>query len=327
LTGRTLPSSPPPPALPAHSSAPAGPSPVAPGPSALLEWSALWTVYIVWGSTYLAIRVLVETVPPLLGGGARFLLAGAIMLGVLAVLRGPRAVRVSRSEALFAWLVGTLLMGANGLVSVAEKEVPSGVAALLIATVPLWVILYRRLAGEPITARSAGAVALGFVGVGILMLPGEQSAGASLLGLLTVVVAAAMWAAGSFTSPRVTLPRDLVVSTGWQMLLGGFSCVVAGLALGEASDVDFSAFSSDSVWAWVYLVVVGSLVAFTAYAWLLRNVNVSKVATYAYVNPVVAIFLGWLILDEVVTVVTVAGASVIVLSVALVIRTEGQRRR
>jgi drug/metabolite transporter (DMT)-like permease len=291
-----------------------------------LEWSGLWIVYLVWGSTYLAIRVMVETVPPLLGGGARFVLAGVIMLAVLTGLRGWRAVRLTRQEALFALIVGTLLMGANGVVSVAEKEVPSNVAALLIATVPLWVILYRRVAGEAISGRSAAAVALGFVGVGVLMLPGEQNAGASLLGLLAVVVAAVMWAGGSFISPRVTLPRDLVVSSGWQMVLGGLACLAAGLAVGEADEVDFSAFSSDSILAWAYLVVVGSLVAFTAYAWLLRNVNVSKVATYAYVNPVVAIFLGWLILDEAVTAITFVGASVIVASVFLVIRTESQRR-
>jgi drug/metabolite transporter (DMT)-like permease len=286
----------------------------------------MWIIYIVWGSTYLAIRVMVETVPPLLGAGARFVLAGAIMIAVLAALRGVRAVWPTRAEALFALLVGSLLMGANAVISVAEQEVPSGVAALLIATVPLFVILYRRLAGDAVTARSTAAVALGFVGVGVLMLPGEQNAGASIVGLLGCVVAAAMWALGSFSSPRVRLPKDLLVSTGWQMLLGGMACVAAGLVVGEAGDVDFGAFSSDSILAWTYLVVVGSLFAFTAYAWLLRNVPVSKVATYAYVNPVVAIFLGWMILDESVTAITFAGAAIIVVSVALVIRTESRLR-
>jgi drug/metabolite transporter (DMT)-like permease len=286
----------------------------------------MWIIYIVWGSTYLAIRVMVETVPPLLGAGARFVLAGAIMIGVLAALRGVRAVWPTRAEALFALLVGSLLMGANAVISVAEQEVPSGVAALLIATVPLFVILYRRLAGDAVTARSTAAVALGFVGVGVLMLPGEQNAGASIVGLLGCVVAAAMWALGSFSSPRVRLPKDLLVSTGWQMLLGGTACVAAGLVAGEAGDVDFGAFSTDSILAWTYLVVVGSLFAFTAYAWLLRNVPVSKVATYAYVNPVVAIFLGWMILDESVTAITFAGAAIIVVSVALVIRTESKLR-
>jgi drug/metabolite transporter (DMT)-like permease len=323
LTSRTLPSPSSSQAPPAAT--PAGPFPVKQPPPVWQEWTGLWIVYIVWGSTYLAIRVMVETVPPLLGGGARFVIAGTIMLGVLTALRGWRSVRVSRREALFALVVGTLLMGANGVVSLAEKEVPSNVAALLIATVPLWVILYRRMAGDSITPRSAGAVLLGFAGVGVLMLPGEQNEGATLLGLLACVGAAAMWAGGSFISPRVTLPRDLVVSSGWQMVFGGLACLAAGLAVGEGGEVHFDAFSGDSVLAWAYLVVVGSLVAFTAYAWLLRNVNVSKVATYAYVNPVVAIFLGWLILDEAVTWLTVVGAGVIVASVALVIRSEQRR--
>jgi drug/metabolite transporter (DMT)-like permease len=147
-----------------------------------------------------------------------------------------------------------------------------------------------------------------------------------MLGLAACVVAAVMWASGSFAAPRVRLPGDLLVSTGWQMLLGGLVCVAAGLAAGEAPEVDPAAFSTRSVVAFAYLVVVGSWIAFTAYAWLLQNAPISRVATYAYVNPVVAIVLGWLILDEVVTPVTVVGATVIVVSVALVVRIENARR-
>jgi drug/metabolite transporter (DMT)-like permease len=286
-------------------------------------WGALWTVYLVWGSTYLAIRVMVETMPPLLAAGARFSVAGAVMVAVLSL---RRSVRPTRAQLLSALLVGILLPGANAVVSVAEQEVPSSIAALLIASVPLWVILLRRAAGESVSRASVGAVLVGFAGVALLLRPGEQSGDATVLGLAAVVVAALMWASGSFASPRLSLPRDPLVSTGWQMLLGGLVCVAVGLAVGEAGDVDVGEFSTRSIVALTYLVAVGSWFAFTAYAWLLQNAPIAKVATYAYVNPVVAILLGWLVLDEVVTPITIAGAAIIVVSVALVVRIESARR-
>jgi len=286
----------------------------------------LWIVYLVWGSTYLAIRVMVETVPPLLGAGARFSFAGAVMVAVVAARRGIAAVRVGPAELRGALLVGTLLCGANAVVTVAEQEVPSAIAALLVATVPLWVLCLRRSAGERVTRAGLAAVLVGFGGVALLMLPGEQTAGASLLALLAVVAAALAWASGSFLAPRSALPADQFASTGWQMLLGGAMCLLAGLAAGEAPDVDPARFSADSVLAFAYLVVFGSWLAFTAYAWLLQHAPLSKVSTYAYVNPVVAIVLGWLILDEAITALTLAGAAVIVASVALIVRVEAPRR-
>jgi drug/metabolite transporter (DMT)-like permease len=289
-------------------------------------WTRLWTVYLVWGSTYLAIRVMVETVPPLLGAGLRFVAAGLLMLGVLALRRGAAALRVDRATLLGAGLIGLLLPGANAVVSVAEQEVPSGVAALLIASIPLWVVLLRRLAGERVSRAGVGAVLLGFAGVALLLRPGPQSGGAGVVGLLTCVAAAMMWASGSFASPRVPLPRDPLISTGWQMLLGGAICSLAGFLAGEGGDVHFAELSVRSLVALAYLIAIGSCVAFTAYAWLLQNAPLGKVATYAYVNPVVAIVLGWLVLGEVITPVTVAGAAVIVAAVALVVRSEAPRR-
>jgi drug/metabolite transporter (DMT)-like permease len=286
-------------------------------------WSALWIVYLVWGSTYLAIRVMVETVPPLLGAGARFTVAGAVMLGVLAL---HRSVRPTRGQLLSALAVGLLLPGANAVVSLAEQEVPSALAALLIASVPLWVLLMRRASGEPVSRAGVAAVLVGFAGVALLLRPGEQSEGASLLALGAVVLAAVMWASGSFASPRLRLPADPLVSTGWQMLLGGLVIVAAGLAAGEGPEFDLQAFSTRSVVALLYLVVFGSWLAYTAYAWLLQNAPISRVATYAYVNPVVAIVLGYLILDEVITPITLIGAAIIVVSVALVVRIESARR-
>jgi len=290
---------------------------------AWLVWTALWIVYLVWGSTYLAIRVMVETVPPLLGAGVRFAVAGAVMLAVLAV---RRSVRPTRAQLLSALLVGMLLPGANAVVSVAEQEVPSAMAALLIASVPLWVLLMRRAAGEPVSRAGIAAVLVGFAGVALLLMPGEQSGDATLLGLGAVVVAAVMWASGSFASPRIRLPGDPLVSTAWQMLLGGVVIVAVGLALGEAGEVDVDSFSTRSLIALAYLIVFGSWLAYTAYAWLLQNAPISKVSTYAYVNPVVAIVLGFLILDEVITPITLVGAAIIVVSVALVVRIENSRR-
>jgi drug/metabolite transporter (DMT)-like permease len=278
---------------------------------------------VVWGSTYLAIAVMVRTMPPLLGAGARFAIAGAVMLAFLAA-RG-RVVRLDRSQLWWAFVVGTLLMGANAIVCVAEQEVPSSLAALLIASVPLWVILMRAATGDRPARRSIAAVVVGFAGVALLLLPGEQTAGASLAALLAVVGASVMWASGSFASPRVSLPRDPLVSTGWQMLLGGIACAVAGGLAGEAGDLDAGAFSLESLLAFAYLISFGSWLAFTAYAWLLQNAPVSRVATYAYVNPVIAIVLGALLNDETITPTAIVGAAIIVLSVALVIRTEARR--
>jgi drug/metabolite transporter (DMT)-like permease len=310
------------PPRPTPAGAPASGAPAAPG---WQVWTGLWIVYLVWGSTYLAIRVVVETIPPFLSAGARFGFAGLAMLAFLTWRRGPSVLRPGRPALASCLAVGTLLMGANAVVSVAEVEVPSSMAALLIASVPLWVVLYRRALGDRVSARSVAAVLVGFAGVALLLLPGKQTGGASVLGLLAVVGAAAMWAGGSVASPRLPLPRDPFVSGAWQMLLGGIVCVLTGFATGEISGLKVEEFSFKSALGLAYLVVFGSWLAFTAYAWLLQNAPIARVATYAYVNPVVAIALGWAILDEAVTTVTFAGAAVIVASVAAVVRIETAR--
>ena len=284
-------------------------------------WTALWIVYIVWGSTYLAIALMVETIPPLLGAGTRFIAVGLILLPILAWRRGASVWRPTRAELLSAGFVGLMLPGANAVISVAEKTVPSGLAALLVASIPLWVILLRRVSGERISWRSIGAVLVGFGGLVLLLHP---SGDATIVGLLACVGAALMWAIGSFASPRISLPRDPLVSTAWQSLLGGMAVFACGLIGGEVGDVHFAAFSGRSIFGLFYLITFGSLLAFTSYAWLLQNAPISKVSTYAYVNPVVAIALGWLILDEGVSVTTIIGALIIVGSVALVIKSEAK---
>jgi drug/metabolite transporter (DMT)-like permease len=286
---------------------------------------ALATIYVVWGSTYLAIRVMVETMPPLLSAGLRFAAAGAIFWILLRLRGGPERVRVTRTELMGAGLIGVLLcFGGNGLVTVAEQEVPSGLAALIIGSVPLWVVLMRSAHGDRVPGGTLIGVVVGFAGLALLVLPGDRPGDAPLWGVLTCLAASASWAAGSFYSRLTPLPGDALVSTAWQMLLGGAAMVVVGAIVGEVGDVDPSAFSLDSLLAFAYLIFIGSLVAFTAYVWLLRNAPISTVATYAYVNPVIAIFLGWAILSEEVTITVVAGAAAIVLSVAAVVRRESE---
>jgi drug/metabolite transporter (DMT)-like permease len=293
-------------------------------PPGWLVWLNLWIVYIVWGSTYLGIRVVVETMPPLITSGARFMLAGAVMYTALLLRDGGSSLRVTRSQLLSCVLIGSALTtGGNGLVMVAEQDMPSALAALIMASIPLWVIVFRRVARDRIDGITLAGVAVGFGGVALLLLPGGSSEVESTVALFVCVIAAFLWASGTFFGSRVAdLPPDPFLSTALQMFGGGLVGLLIGLAVGEAGDVRFSEFSGDSIAAFSYLVVVGSLVAFTAYVWLLQHAPVSKVATYAYVNPVVAIFLGWLILDEQITGLIIVAAAVIVSSVAVIVRRE-----
>lgn len=294
-------------------------------PPAWKVWSALAIVYVLWGGTYVAIRVMVEDIPPLLGAGARFAIAGVAMLAFLAV-RGRR-VRVAPRSLVAAGLVGLLLpAGGNGLVTVAERDVPAGLAALLIASVPLWVVLLRStVGGERVNRGTLAGVAVGFLGLALLLLPGSRPADVAVGGVLLVLVAACSWATGSFLSPRLSMPSDPLVSTGWQMVVGGLAMLAGALASGEPGDLHLANASTKSLLAFAYLVVAGSLVAFTAYAWLLQNVPISKVATYAYVNPLVAVLLGWALLSEQLSLGTLAGAALIVASVAVIVRREAAR--
>ena len=285
--------------------------------------AALWTIYIVWGSTYLAIRVTVETLPPLVTGGVRFIAAGLVMAVFLRIKRGSDGFGFSAKELGAAAFVGTaLIVGGNGLVMVAEQYVPSGVASLLIATVPLWVILFRTMARDRVPGGTLAGVVLGFAGVALLVLPGDRPESAPIGGMLLLLLASFFWAGGTFSSRRVTLPADPFTSTSLQMITGGAVSLVVGVVRGELGGIDPATFSTRSLVAFLYLVIVGSLFAFTAYVWLLQHAPVSKVATYAYVNPVIAVFLGWLVLGEELTVFVLAGAAVIVSSVAFIVKKE-----
>lgn len=289
-----------------------------------LVWAALGAVYLIWGTTYLAIAVVVKTMPPLLSAGSRFIVAGLVMAVVIGALRGWRELRLTRRQIAASALVGlALLLGGNGLVMLGEETVPSGLAALIIGVVPLWIVLLRFANGERVGRGTLFGVLLGFAGAALLVsraLSGEID----LIGMLMLIGADVSWALGSFYSRRLPLPRDPFVSSAAQMFCGGIALTAVGVGAGEVSRVQPASFAPESLAALVYLVVFGSIVAFSAYTWLLQNAPVSKVSTYAYVNPVVAIFLGWLVLNEPITAAMLLGGAMIVISVALVVRTESR---
>ncbi|HWC42113.1 MAG TPA: EamA family transporter [Actinomycetota bacterium] len=286
-------------------------------------WLALATVYLVWGSTYLALRVMVRTIPPLLGSGARFLAAGAVLYPFLVARRGWAGVRVTTREAGAATLVGVLfLAGGTGLVTVAERDVPSGLAAVLVAAMPLFVVVLRYLVSEPVPRATSVGVVAGLAGVAVLLLPGNPAPEAGFIGLGLILVADLSMAVASFASSRLPVPRDTLVATAYELLAAGLVLCAAGLLTGEAAGLQAERFSGESLAALAYLIVAGSLVAYTAYVWLLANAPVSKATTHTHVNPVVAVALGWLVLDERVTLATLAGAALVVGSVAAVVRHE-----
>jgi drug/metabolite transporter (DMT)-like permease len=289
-------------------------------------WVALVTVYLVWGSTYLAIRVVVESTPPLLAMGARFILAAALLGGYLAVRHGIGVLRIRLRELGAAALVGALLLlGGNGLVAVGEQTVPSGLAALLIAAVPLWLVALRTFTGDRPRPLSLVGTGLGFLGIALLARPGTHG-DVETWGLLVLVLATLCWATGSFFSSRIPLPRNPFVATAYEMGAGGVLLVVFGASSGELQDFSVSDVAGEA-WAWLaYLVVFGSLIAFTAYVWLLGNASLSLTATYAYVNPVVAVTLGALVLSEPITLTIVLGGAVVVAGVCLVATMERPRR-
>ena len=275
-------------------------------------WTALWAVYLIWGSTYLFIAITVETIPPLLAVSTRFILAGTIMAAV--VLRRGGTLRVSRRALASCVLIGLLLPGANAVLFYAERTVPTGLASLLIASVPLWVVLMRLAGGERLPGRALAGVGVGFVGVAVLLQP---SGGATTLGIALCVVSAVMWAAGSVCSARLEMPSDAFAATAYVMLSGGIALLPFGLVgAGSVSP------STASVLAWLYLVTIGSVVGFTAYTWLLANAPLGTVSTYAYVNPVVAILLGVLFLNEHLTARILIGAAIVVAAVAVVVSQE-----
>lgn len=288
---------------------------------------AFLAVYLVWGSTYLAIRVVLETLPPFLTAGVRFTTAGAILYAVMR-LRGTPAPEVGHWPA--AFVIGALLLlCGNGAVMWAEQRVPSGIAALLVAVEPLWIVLlsWLRPGGERPRLATALGVGLGFGGLVLLVGPDDLSSGGAvdLLGALAIVFGAFTWAAGSLYSLNAKMPKSPFMATAMNMLAGGVLLLLAGVVAGEPARLDVGAISGRSLGAVAYLTVFGSLVAFTAYIWLINNVSPARVSTYAYVNPVVAVLLGWAAAGEALGWRVGVAAATIVGAVALITTASAKR--
>ncbi len=287
---------------------------------------AFAAVYVLWGSTYLAIRFGVETIPPFLMAGVRHLTAGTLLFAWLRLRGAPRPeARHWRSAAVIG---GLLLLGGNGLVTWAEQRVPSGLAALIVASVPIWMTV---LDGLQRRQRPHGVVilglALGLAGIAFLVAPGELAGGIHVdpLGAAALLTAALLWAVGSLYSKRATLPASTLLATAMEMIAGGLILLATSAVTREWHGFSLAAVSGRSLFALGYLIVAGSLLGFSAYIFLLGATTPARVSTYAYVNPVVAVFLGWLLAGEPVTPRTLIAAAVIVSAVALIIRHGAKR--
>ena len=293
------------------------------GPSRTQVWTALAIVYFVWGSTYVAIKLAVRTLPPLLAGGTRFLLASAILATVLLVLR--RSLRVTRAELLGTAIVGTMLLALGvGLVHIVEQHIDSSVAAMIAGSVPLQVILWRTLGGDRVSKGTLVAAVVGITGLALIVVPGGLDGGSQAWALVLMLFATMSWSIGSFISQRLTLPRDPFVTTVYEMLAGGVVATVAATLMGQWGELDRNALQPGPVAAWLYLAAIGSVIGFTAYAWLLGNAPISQVVTHQYVNPLVAVVLGAALLDERPNRLTAVGAALIVGAVVVTVRRESR---
>lgn len=294
-------------------------------PNPLLVLTALVTVYVIWGSTYLGIRLAIASIPPFFMAGTRYLVAGGAMF-LFALVRGAKL--PSLVEWRDALIVGAcLLLVGNGGVTFAEQYVPSGTAALLVATVPVFLTLFAwsaKLGPRP-SAMVCVALLLGLVGAAILSRPGTQPGVAPgnqlnwYIGIIVLIVAAAVWAGGSLYSRKAVRPSSAIVGVGIQMICGGALLLLVSISTGEAGRFDWRHVTAESSLAWAYLVVFGAIIAFTAYIWLVRVCSPALVGTYAFVNPVVAVLLGWAIAGEALDNRTISGAAVIVVAVVIIV--------
>ncbi|MCP4141093.1 MAG: EamA family transporter [Chloroflexi bacterium] len=292
-----------------------------------LIWVALISIYLIWGSTYLAIRYVVGSMPPFMAMGMRFITAG-VALYIWRIAKGDSI--PTRKQWRDAGIIGLLLLvGGNGLVAWAEQFVPSSIAALLISTVPIWMVVLESLrpGGEKPTVRAIIGLVLGFGGVALMIGPGElsQEIGAlHPLGLIALPTAALLWSFGSVHSRSSDLPESTLMTTSVEMLVGSAGLFLVSIIRNEWSGFSFRAVNTEAWIGLVYLAIFGSLVAFVAYAYLLKNAPVSLISTYAYINPIIAIFLGAWIANETLNARTILAAMVILGAVILI--TTGKSR-
>jgi drug/metabolite transporter (DMT)-like permease len=293
-------------------------------PSAERIWTALTTVYFFWGTTYLAIDRSNQTIPSLVGPAVRFTVAGLVLVA-WSMRRGEWRRPTPREWTRAATVGMLLLLGGNASVAIAEDlGVDTGVVALIIALVPIWMATIDRvvLRSAPLGWRVAVGLAGGFGGAALLV--GAQVAGnVTGVGIAVAIGASLSWSCGSLFQRGASLPSDPFQTSGMQQLTGGVAIALVALLAGQADDLDVGRVSMESAFALIYLIVFGSLLTLSAYLWLLRNARTALVSTYAYVNPVVAVFLGWLVLDESIGVRTLVAAAVILASVALIVSAGG----
>ena len=297
-----------------------------------LTWLSLWTVYLIWGSTYFAIAYVIESMPPLLAMGIRFLIAGILLALIISLRQGPSELKIPRAELRSSLLMGFLLLGFGiGTVSIAQAYVPSGIVALIIAALPLWIAIFRTISGERLAKVSWLGLVIGFAGVALLLKPGSITPVSDIensklfLFMLLVLLGNIGWALGTFLAPRFPLPKNTLVFTAYEMLAGGISLTLAGFVKGES----ISDFLDATTWSWlwfIYLIIFGSIAAYTAYLWLVANAPVSLTATYAYVNPIIAVALGAIFLDELITSAYAIGGLIILVGVILVVSVERTKK-
>jgi drug/metabolite transporter (DMT)-like permease len=281
--------------------------------------AAFAAVYLIWGSTYLAIRIVIETFPPFFMAGTRFIIAGTILYLIMRL-------RSTQKPTLNHWgkaaiVGGLMLMGGNGAVVWTEQYIPSGLTSLFVATVPLWIAILSWL-----TTRNkprlpvAGGIILGFIGVGLLVgdIGSQGAVSITLAGGIALAIGPLLWASGSLYSRHANLPSQSLLATAMEMVTGGAILFAASFVTGEYTGVRLDQISMRSAFSWIYLIVFGSLIGYTSYMWLLKNVNPERVSTYAYVNPVVALFLGWALASETLSTQDIIAAFVVLTAVAMI---------
>ncbi len=296
-----------------------------------LLWFNLVIVWIVWGSTYIGILFATETIPPFLAMGTRFLAAFAIMAVITGIFRGWSVLRVTRREFASASFMGVALLGVGlGTVGLAQDYVPTGVMALIVASTPLTIVIWRVITGDRPSRLTLVGVVVGLAGIGWMLLPGgtrpvSGTDGDVVFWSIMILISATIWATTSFFSARLPKPADSFALTTYELLSGGIALTFVGLVVGER--IDFSAISGRSWAGWVFLVTAGSVLAFSSFTWLINNAPISLASTYAYVNPAVAVLLGLLLYSEALTSDVVVGLTVVLGGVILVVSGESVRSR
>ncbi len=296
-------------------------------------WLNLWLVYIIWGSTYLAIALAVKDMPPLIAMGTRFIFAALVLGTWLTIKNGARALRITRNQFINVSVMGGLLLGgANGSVAAAERYAPSGIVALIISMLPVWILIMRAMSGDRPTKVGLLGVAIGLAGVAILLKPGSihplqgVTSNVMVWWCFVALLGNLGWAIGSFLAPKFSMPASSYVATFYQLIAGGFILVAIGTMTGERIS-DWADAGPAAWWSWIYLAFIGSIVAYSAYFWLVRNAPISLTSTYAYVNPVIAVALGVIFLNEKINLSYVLGGGVVILGVLLVVTNEGKRSK